>query len=115
MSYACQCRSYWADFIKRRNADITNSFENYFAGLLTIYLVFEAAWRHRRTPGPSAASPMNSMPASSSVERMRRRLAWVALFKPPSVSSLLIVLTLTDDFRERVAMLHPSAARDIRI
>ena len=47
--------------------------------------------------------------------RMSRRLASVAFKKPPSVSSLFIVLTLTNDFVARVAMLHPRAARDIRI
>ncbi|MDB3865219.1 hypothetical protein N9296_03820 [Amylibacter sp.] len=69
----------------------------------------------RRMPGPSSTSPMNSMPAASRVSRINRKFASVALEKPSSVSSLLIVLTLTAERSDSVEMLHPRAARDIQI
>ena len=68
-----------------------------------------------RTPGPSLASPMNSMPASSRVVRMSFRLAVVALLRPSSVSILLIVLTLTDECSANAVTLQLRAARAIRI
>ena len=46
---------------------------------------------------------------------MRRRFASVAFLKPSSDSSLLIVLTLTEDFSDNFEILHPRAARDILI
>ena len=58
---------------------------------------------------------MNSIPASSNVVRISFRLAVVALLRPSSVSILLIVLTLTDEFSANAVTLQLRAARAIRI